>query len=379
MNKKNKIVLAIVLVLIAFVGVWYSFSQKQNPPMPQSREPIKIGHIAPLTGDAAIYGDWEREGTELALAELNTKGGINGRQVVIVREDDKVDPAQSVTALNKLISVDKVQAVMGLPSSGETLAAAPVAEANKVVLMSDGAAAIKVSGAGDYIFRIFPSTAQEGDKLTDLAKSLGKMNAAIMYINNDFGSDMADIVSKSAAKKGINILASEGYSSDVTDFRTQLAKISGKNPDVIFLLGYPKDMGLILKQAGGMGIKAQFLAADAFDDPSIIATAGKFAEGVIYVLPSDQVTETFKANFKAKYGKDASIMNALSYDAFNLLALAIQRGGNDGTAIKNELYKIHDYAGASGIITIDGNGDAVNRPMVFKIIENGKAVAYQQQ
>jgi len=377
MNKQIKIVAVIALALIVAGVAWNGLKQKQSKIEPSANEPIKIGQIIPLTGDAAVYGEWESDGADLALAEVNAKGGINGRQVVIVREDDKVDPAQSVTALNKLISMDKVQAVMGVPSSGETLAAAPVAENNKVVLISDGAAAIKVASAGSYIFSIFPSTAQEGGKLTDLARNLGKTDAAIIYINNDFGSDLAKIVAENAAAKGITIVGSEGYSADAIDFRTQLAKISSKNPSVIFLLGYPKDMGLVLRQAGQMGIKSQFLATDAFDDPEIVKTAGAAAEGVIYVLPSDQATDAFKANFKSKYGKDASIMNALSYDSFNLLALAIQRGGNDGTAIKNELHKIRDYAGASGTITFGDGGVAINRPMIFKIIKNGRAVDYQ--
>jgi branched-chain amino acid transport system substrate-binding protein len=118
------------------------------------------------------------------------------------------------------------------------------------------------------------------------------------------------------------------------------------------------------------------MATDTFDDPLVIATAGKASEGTIYVVPADQATGAFKAAFKAKYGKDPSIYNAMNYDSFNLLALAIQRGGNDGTAIKNELYKIRDYAGASGTITIDSNGDAINRPMMLKIVKDGKAVPY---
>ena len=378
MNKQTKIVTVVALILIAVGMAWYGLNQKQGQVVQHVNEPIKIGHITPLTGDAASYGEWEKDGTDLALAEINAKGGINGHQVVIVREDDKADPAQSVTALNKLISVDKVQSVIGAVSSGATLADAPIAEKNKVVLISTGAAAIKVSQAGDYIFRIFPSTAQEGDTLIAVAGQMGKKNVAIVYINNDFGVDLAKVIEKKAADQGIKVLAMESYTGDSTDFRTQLAKIGAKNPEAIFLLGYPKDMGLVLKQAGEMGIKAQFFAPDSFDDPTIIGTAGVTAEGVIYSLPSEQTSATFKESFKNKYGKDPSIMNALSYDAFNLLALAIQRGGNEGTAIKNELYKIHDYAGASGTIMIDSNGDAINRPLALKIIKDGKAVPYQQ-
>ena len=378
MNKQTKIVTVIALILIAVGMAWYGLSQKQVQPAQQASEPIKIGQITCLTGENAWYGDIEKQGADLALEELNAKGGINGRQVVIVREDDKADPALSVTGLNKLISVDKVQAVMGMTSSGGTMAASPVAEKNKVVLISSLAGSMKISNAGDYIFRIFATTAQEAEKLLQLAKELGKTDAAIIYVNNDFGSDLASYIKEKSVKTGVNILASESYLTDATDFRTQLAKIAATKPSVIFLLGYPKDMGLVLKQAGEMGIKSQFMASDSFDDPTVIATAGKASEGTIYVVSDDQTSPAFKAAFKAKYGKDSSIYNAMNYDAFNLLALAIQRGGNDGTAIKNELYKIRDYAGVTGTITIDSNGDAINRPLAFKIIKDGKAVPYQQ-
>ena len=258
------------------------------------------------------------------------------------------------------------------------MAAAPIAEKDKVVLLSPIATSSKISTAGDYVFRIYPDNAQEGDKLVAMAKKIGKTEAAIIYANNDFGSDMADMLAKKASLAGIDILDSESYSFDATDFRTQLAKIAEKKPSAIFLAGYPNDMALILKQAGEMGIKAQFFAPDTFDDPTILATAGKAAEGVIYIVPSDQTPESFKSAFKAKYGKDPDILSKMDYDAVNLLALAIQRGGNDGTAIKNELYKIHDYPGVTGPITIDSNGDAINRVLAFKTIENGKAIPYQQ-
>ena len=377
MSKQNKIISVVVLVLVAIGIAWFGFSQKQSKPVSQANEPIKIGHVTALTGDVAAYGEMEKEGADLAVAEINARGGINGHQLVIVREDDKGDPAQSVTAINKLIGIDKVSAVIGMLSSGGTLAAAPVAEKSKTVLLSATAGSVKISSAGDYTFRIYPSTAQEVDKLLELTKKLGKTNGAIMYATNDFGTDLNEIAEKKAPTEGMDILMSEGYDPDATDFRTQLAKIAATNPDVIFLFGYPKDMGLIIKQAKAMGIQTQFLAPDPFGQVSI-DIAKDAANGVIYVQPSDETSAGFKEAFKAKYGKDPNSINAMDYDAVNLLALAIQKGGNDGTAIKNELYKVHDYPGASGTITIDPNGDAINRPMVLNIIKDGKAVAYEQ-
>jgi len=378
MNKQTKIVSVVALILIAVGMAWYGLSQKQVQPSQQASEPIRIGHVTVLTGDYAWIGEGEKEGVDLAVEEINANGGINGRRLAIVREDDKMDPALSVTSINKLISVDKVQAVIGMMSSGGTLAAAPIVEKNKVVLISPLATSTKISGAGDYVFRIYANDAQEGEKLVQSAKEMGKTDAAIICMNNDFGSDMAMVISKNAEENGLAIVALENYSWDATDFRTQLAKIAEKKPDVIFLAGYTKDMSLVLKQDSEMGIKAQFMAPDTFDDPAILAAAGKAAEGTVYVFPKDSAPEGFKAAFKTRYGKDPYIVNELGYDALKLLALAIQKGGNDGTAIKNELYKIRDYAGTTGTVTIDSNGDAINRPMMLKIVKDGKAVDYQQ-
>jgi branched-chain amino acid transport system substrate-binding protein len=377
MSKQTKIVTVIALILAAVGMAWYGLSQKQSQSAQQTTEPIKIGQVTPLTGDYGWAGELEKQGADLALEEINAKGGINGRKLVIVREDDKMDPAQSVTAITKLIGVDKVQAVIGMASSGGTLAAAPIAEKDQVVLLSPLATASKISNAGDYIFRLFPSAKQEADKLIEAAVHQGYKNAAIIDINNDYGSELAQLIQQKADFLGINVVASESYSSDATDFRTQLAKIAGKNPEAIFLMGYANDMTLVIKQAAEMGIKSSFLASDMFDVVQL-ATVGKAAEGVIYAIGDDKTSDAFKVAFKAKYGKEANIYEAMNYDAVNLLALAIQRGGNDGIAIKNELYKIHDYPGASGTINFDSNGDAVDHPMILKIVKDGKTIPYQQ-
>jgi branched-chain amino acid transport system substrate-binding protein len=185
-------------------------------------------------------------------------------------------------------------------------------------------------------------------------------------------------VRSAAARHGIDIPVMEGYRTDITDFKEQLARIKEKNPDAIFLLSYPKDMGIILKQAYEEGIRTKFLAPDTFSDPGIIAGAGKITEGIVYVMPEEKFSDEFVKNFKKKYRKNPNAFNALNYDALNLLAIAIERGGNSGEAIKNELLKIKDYEGATGSITFDEKGNAINRPLKLKTIKEGKAVNYQQ-
>jgi branched-chain amino acid transport system substrate-binding protein len=347
------------------------------PPVPKEKEPIKIGHIAPLTGSVSMYGEWEKDGIELAIEEINAKGGINGKKIIVIHEDSKAEPATGVTALNKLITIDKVPVIIGAAASSVTLACAPIAERNKVVLLSAVSAAIKISDAGDYIFRIFPSNAQEGEKLVKLAKKLEYKDAGIIYINNDFGSELAEVVKAKATDNDIKIVAVEGYSQDATDFRTQLIKIKDKAPAAVFLLGYPKDMALVLKQAKELGIDTQFLAPDTFDAPEILESAGEAAEGVIYTLPKEDVPESFREKFKEKYNKEPNVVNALAYDALYLIALAIEKGGYKGEGIKDALYQIKDFPGVTGNITFDEKGDAIDRPLALKTVKNGQFVPYE--
>ena len=131
MNKQTKIVSVIALILIAVGMAWYGLSQKQNQTVQNASKPIKIGQVTILTGDYAWFGESESQGADLAAEEINAEGGINGRRLEIVREDDKMDPAQSVTAFNKLVSVDKVQVVMGMMSSGELWRPRPLPKKTK--------------------------------------------------------------------------------------------------------------------------------------------------------------------------------------------------------------------------------------------------------
>lgn len=377
-NAKNKNVLigVAILGLIILVGIGnYLYTTTPN-----EAQVIKIGHIAPMTGDAAVYGEWENQGIDLAVSEINAKGGIKGKKLEIIHEDDQLNPTLMINALNKLITVDKVPAVIGETSSSGTLALAPIAERNKVVLISDGAAAIKVTEAGDYVFRVYPTNALEGKKLVELASLLNLTDAAILYINDDFGTDLSKVIDDEYTKNGGTVLISEGYAFDTVDFRTQLTKIQAKNPGLIFLIGYPKEMAIVMKQSKELGIKSQFLAPDSFNVPQIIDWSGNTTEGVIFVYPSDgdpMRWQEFKQKINSTYGKDANTITAMAYDATNVLAASMQDNGFTGEAIKNGLYQIKDYPGVTGNITFDKNGDAINRLMRVMIVKDGKFQDYK--
>ncbi|HAW50191.1 TPA: hypothetical protein DCX16_04510, partial [bacterium] len=364
------IVIGIVIVALVIVFVVTKIKKES--------EEIKIGHIAPFTGDGAIWGEWLKDGIDIAVEEINTKGGIKGKRLIVIHEDSQVKPEIGVSALQKLITIDKVLAVIGAVGSSVSLACAPIAEKNHIVLLSPGSAANKISYAGDYIFRIFPSNNQEAQRLVEVAKKLEIKKAVILFINNDYGAELSMVVKTKFEEEEGRILLIEGYEAEATDFRTQLTKAKDQNPEAIFLLGYPKDMSLILRQAKEMGLKTQFLAPDTFNAPEILEWAGDAAEGVIYVYPalfkSDRLT-TFAETLK-KYGKEPNLLNTMGYDALHLIALAIEKGGVKKERIKEALYEIKDFPGVTGEITFDKNGDVVYRPIGVRIVKEGKFVDY---
>jgi len=342
------------------------------------KEPIKIGVISVMTGDYAYYGDWEKSGIDLALEEINNQGGIGGRPVEIVREDDQADPVRSVEAVNKLVHVDKIQAIIGPMSSDNLIADAPFAAKNKVAMLSTCASAATTPIVGGYIFQIFPITSQIGKRLIEVVAQRGNKTAAIIYINNAYGIDLVKTIRREAPAVGVEILAAEGYKPDNENFTGQLSRIKAKNPNVVIVLGFPREMGHILKQARKLQLANDFFATDTFVGPIVKAVAGDAAEGIIYVIPNDTFPPEFVDKFKKKYGDLPNNYSALGYDALNLLVLAIRRGGYSGEAIKKELLKIKDYPGVSGNITFNENGQAINRPLTIKTVKGGASITYQK-
>jgi branched-chain amino acid transport system substrate-binding protein len=379
--KKFWVWIGIAVVVILAVVLIVTQTRKEE-------KEIKIGHIAPLTGDAAIWGNWEVEGIELAVEEINSKGGVVGRKIKVIHEDDKGDPKTAVSALQKLITVDKVEIVIGATLSSTTLAAAPIAEKNKVIMLSPSAQSPKISEAGDYIFRIFASSTVEGKHLAELAKKFNVRSAAILYINNDYGVGLKSVISQYLRENNIPVLDEEGYDVEIKDFRAQIEKIKSLAPEAIFLLGYPTDMGTILLQMKELGLKklkTKIFAPNSFEAEEIIKIAKDAAEGVFYVypvLPDLEYTKTIKQKFYDKFKKEMNIYNAMGYDAVKILCFVIEqvlkeKGKPDSEYVKDLLYKVKDFPGITGPITFDQNGDVVDRPMEVRIVKNGKFVKFE--
>ncbi|MFQ6118849.1 MAG: ABC transporter substrate-binding protein [Methanosarcinales archaeon] len=325
-----------------------------------TEENIKIGVLLPLTGDLGPIGEGMKKGAELAVFEINQQGGINGRNVSLIVEDTGTDPSKAAEAARKLIDVDKVQVIVGAAASSCTLAAAQIAEKNKVVMVSPASTSPKITEAGDYIFRNVGSDLLQGQALADLAKAKGYKKAATLVLNNDYGIGMEDVFKKHFSE----VVKSVKYEKGKGDYRTELEDIKSANPDVIMLVAYPESGSIILKQARELDVKIDWIAAEGiadtkmFDNPQV-ATA---MEGMLLTRPSspknDPNYQKFLNSYKQKYGNDPGIYADYTYDAVNLVSKAIEEGGYNGESIKNALFKVSEhYKGATGDKTFDENGD----------------------
>ncbi|HEY4518535.1 MAG TPA: penicillin-binding protein activator [Candidatus Paceibacterota bacterium] len=363
----------IIVLVVVIWGGWALLSKDNVPAVDAS--PIKLGFMGPLTGDLANMGANAKAAVEIAVEELNSSGGINGRNIEVIFEDDQCEGASAASAISKLTTTDKVSAVVGPTCSGATLGAAPVAEAAKTVLLAFCATADTVSAAGDYIFRDVPKDSFQAKFAADYLYSTGKRKAAILYVNNDWGVGLDKAFAESFKALGGSIVADESYAPDSKDLRTQLTKIKSSGADVLYFAGFPDGTIAALKQAKELGVKALLFGADAWDDTRVWTEAGTAGEGAMYTVAGTNSSEDFKAKMKAKLGSDDVIYcSNYAYDAVKVLAQVMAKVGTDSTMIKDELYKTTYTGGvASASISFDQNGDPTTANYVIKVVKDGKA------
>ncbi len=353
--KKWYILCIIIAMLIAGGCIDEKASQKQD---------IKIGVLITYTGGLGPIGEGMANGAKLAAMEINNKGIIKGKNVTLIIEDTGTDPAKAAEAARKLINFDKVQVIIGGVASSETLAIAPIAEQNKVVLISASSTSPSVSKAGEYVFRVVPSDLLQGEAIAKLALAKNYAKAATLVENNDYGIGMEDVFKKHFTGNVTSIRYEKGKG----DYRTELESIKKANPDVIIYVGYPADASVILKQTGELGLKTKWIAAEGIADPVMFnnAEVAKQMEGMLLTTPGrseqeekeDPVFQHYVNLYKQTFGKDYGIYSDTEYDAVMLAAYTIAEVGNNGTAIKEALPRVSKtYKAATGDKTFDENGD----------------------
>jgi branched-chain amino acid transport system substrate-binding protein len=340
---------------------------------------IVVGEFGSLTGTTATFGISTKNGIDMAVDEVNKAGGLLGKKVRIVVEDDQGKPEEAQTVVTKLINKDQVIAVLGEVASSRTMAAAPVAQQNGIPLISPSSTNPKVTEIGDYIFRVCFIDPFQGLVMAKFAANTLKVkNVAVLRdIKNDYSVGLADVFVENFKKLGGNIVADESYSEGDTDFSAQLTSIKSRNPQAVFLPGYYTEVGLVVRQAKNLGLSVPFMGGDGWDSPKLVEIGGEAVNGTYYsnhfsVADPNPAIQKFVTDYKTRYGETPDALAGLGFDAAGVLFDAIKRANStDGAKIRDAIAETKDYAGITGRITLDKDRNAV-KPAVILQVKNGK-------
>lgn len=342
---------------------------------------IRLGVYTDLSGPTKDSGQSIKNGAELAADEINQAGGIQGRPLELIVEDDKGTPEQAAAAVAKLVGEKQVSAVIGDTAAPSGLAAAAKAQGAQVPLLSLAAADPNLTRAGDYIFRVAQSDSAQGEQMaTYAANNIKAKTAAILFEeNSDYSRGLAQTFEENFGKLGGQVTGKQSYQPTAQDFKEQLTTLGAANPEVIYIPGRYNQVGLIAKQARGLGMKSILLGADGWNDPGLFqlggdALDGSYITGHYSTDDPTQMVRDFNSAYKKRYGKAPDQAAALAYDALKVLADALKRAGtNERAKLREALAQTAKFSGVTGVITFNAERNAAKPMVVFKL-QDGKIV-----
>ena len=354
-------------------------ASSEAPAAAPSGDSIKIGVLAPLTGEVSDYGIATSNGIKMAFEEINANGGILGQQVELVLMDEKGDPTEAVNAYNSMVS-QGVVAVIGDVTSKPCQAVADVAVEDNMPMLTATGTAAGITLTGDNVFRTCYTDPFQGTIMaTFAADNLGAKKVAILRNNSEeYSSGLTQAFKAQAAVKGIEIVSEEAYAGADIDFNVQINNLIAQSPEAIFVPDYYDKVALILDQVRAGGYEGPVLGGDGWDGVLNIISADKMSvtENTYFAnhyADEDEKAAKFLSDYKAKFNLDGRSFSALGYDSAYIIAQAIENAGStDSQAIINAMAAA-DYDGITGHITFDENGDPIKTVSVLKC-SNGAAV-----
>lgn len=343
----------------------------------RAQDEIVIGEFASLTGGAASFGQSSHKGTALAIDEINAAGGVLGKKIKLITEDDQSLAGQPATIVRKLISQDKVVAILGEVASSKSLEAAPICQQARIPMITPASTNPKVTEVGDYIFRICFIDPFQGSVMAKFATSKGwKRLAVLTDTKQDYSVGLAKFFKEGIVAAGGEIVKDQSFSSGDKDFKAQLTSIKVAKPDAIFVPGYYGEVALIAKQARQLGIKVPLLGGDGWVGESLLPVAGNALNGCFLSRhfsadDSSPAVQEFVSRYKQKYNAIPDDMGALGYDSVQILADAIRRAGTvEPAKLRDAIAATREFKAVTGVITLDENRNA-RKPAVIMTIENG--------
>ena len=344
-------------------------------------ESIRIGLAAPISGTQAQYGESFKNGAQLAAAQINEAGGIDGKKVEIIIHDDKGDSNEAVNVANKLASDRSILAVVGHFNSSATLATAPVYNKNKIVQISPSSSAPAVTDAGEYTFRVITTDAFQADYLADWSAELGYKKVALIYEQSDFGLGLLDVYQESAKQHNIEIVGAEAYNPGDKEFSIILTKLKEQQPDAIFIGGFYNEAALIAQQAEPLNLKVDFIGVDSLYSEALLSLGGESVNGLkligfFYPGGDNEKATAFAEEYQAAYNSKPDTYAAYAYVATAVVLEAIKEKGADRESIKTYLETLEGFEGPTGVISFDENGDVLTVPSRLTI-QDGEFQLYQ--
>ena len=346
----------------------------------RAQETVRIGEFASLTGKEAAFGQSSHKGTVLAIEKLNANGGLLGRKVELFTEDNQSKPGESTTAVRKLISRNRIVALLGEVASSRSLEAAPIAQGSHIPMVSPSSTNPEVTQRGPYIFRGCFIDPFQGAVLAKFAlNSLHSHRVGVLSsVSSAYSVGLAKYFAEPYVAAGGVIAIAQKYSEGDKDFKAQLTAIRAAGVDAIFVPGYYTEAALIAKQARELGLAIPLFGGDGWEAPQLLVIGGTAVEGCYYSThysPEDPapLVQQFVQAFKARWGGEMpDAMAALGYDSALMLADAIKRAGStEGARIRDALAATKGFAGVTGTTSMDADRNA-SKAAVIVVIKDGR-------
>lgn len=345
-----------------------------------SQDRIKIGEFASMTGKEAAFGQASHKGTVLAVEEVNAAGGVLGKPIELITEDNQSRPGESATIVKKLITREKVVGLLGEVASSRSIEAATVAQASRVPMVSPMSTNPRVTEIGNYIFRVCFIDPFQGRVLAKFAHEnlKAKRVAIVTSVSAAYSVGLSKFFRETFTGLGGEVVLEQKYSEGDKDFKAQLTAIKAARPDAIFVPGYYTEAALICIQARALGLEIPIFGGDGWEAPELVSIGGAAVNGTYFSThysaesPSERV-QTFVQRYAQRWnGEVPDAMAALGYDSAMILIEAIRRAGTTEAAkVRDALAATQGFDGITGRTDIDAQRNA-SKPAVILAVRDGK-------
>jgi branched-chain amino acid transport system substrate-binding protein len=340
------------------------------------KEPLKVGALLSVTGPASFLGAPEARTLEMLVEDLNAKGGVDGRKIQLVVKDTAGDPAKAVSFAKQLIEEDKVFAIVGPATSGETLAVKPIAEEGTTLLLSCAAAEVIVNPVASHVFKVAPKDGFAAEMIFRRMKKMGIKRIGFLSSNTGFGKAGKDQVEKLAPSHGIEVAVSDVYDKAATDLTAEVTKLKAANVQAILNWSIEPAQAIVIKNARQIGLTVPIFQSHGFANIQYAKAAGAAADGVMFpasrIVVADSLSEkhpqkavvaSYKKAYESRYKEDVSTFGGHAYDALMILVRAVKEAGLDREKVRVALEGTKGFVGTAGVFNLsatDHNGLALD-------------------